>query len=58
MVAKGRQIQEWVPSAQNKKEILQKVMGPSGNLRAPTLKIKDTFIVGFHEETFLTCFDS
>lgn len=28
------------------------VIGPSGNLRAPTLKIGRTLIVGFDEETY------
>ena len=32
----------------DKAEILQHVMGPSGNLRAPTLRLNDEFIVGFN----------
>ena len=28
------------------------LMGPTGNLRAPTLRIGDTLVVGFSEETY------
>jgi hypothetical protein len=28
------------------------IMGPSGNLRAPTLRIGTTLVVGFHEEAY------
>lgn len=28
------------------------LIGPSGNLRAPTLKIGKNLMVGFHEETY------
>lgn len=27
-------------------------MGPSGNLRAPTFKVGDTYLVGFNEEMY------
>ncbi len=34
-------------------EELEKVMlGPSGNLRAPTVKVGKTLLVGFHEEAY------
>lgn len=28
------------------------IVGPSGNLRAPTLRIGKTLVVGFHQETY------
>ena len=28
------------------------VLGPTGNLRAPTLRAGKTLLVGFHEETY------
>ena len=28
------------------------VIGPSGNLRAPTLRVGKTWLVGFHAETY------
>ena len=33
-------------------ELLKLVVGPTGNLRAPTLRKGKTLIVGFHEETY------
>ena len=45
---KGKRQQEWKPTADDKKEILKDVIGPSGNLRAPTWRIGNEFIVGFN----------
>ena len=53
-VAKGKKLLEWNPATDNPKEILASVMGPSGNLRAPTWRIDDEFLVGFHEVTSVT----
>jgi len=36
----------------DKKEILKDVIGPSGNLRAPTWRIGNEFIVGFNPELY------
>ena len=33
-------------------ELLLLVMGPTGNLRAPTLRVGRTLLVGFNEEAF------
>lgn len=33
-------------------ELLGALLGPSGNLRAPTIKIDDRLLVGFNEEVF------
>ena len=38
--------------ADEKEDVLKRVMGPSGNLRAPTFRIKDQFIVGFNLEMY------
>src|SRR5438270_9914261 len=32
--------------------LLSKLIGPSGNLRAPTARIGKTLLVGFNEETY------
>jgi len=34
------------------------IVGPSGNLRAPTLKIGKTLIVGFHHDVYTEVLDS
>ena len=37
-------------------EFAKAVMGPSGNLRAPTLKVGKTFVVGFNAEGYEAIF--
>ena len=32
--------------------LLTHLLGPTGNLRAPTLKVGKTLLVGFHEATY------
>jgi arsenate reductase-like glutaredoxin family protein len=34
-------------------EMLSLLLGPTGNLRAPTLRVGKTLLVGFNEETYL-----
>ncbi len=36
---------------------LQAALGPSGNLRAPTLRLGTTFLVGFDESLWTRIFD-
>jgi hypothetical protein len=48
ITAKGKKVQNWNPQKDDKASILKQVMGPSGNLRAPTLHFKDMFIIGFN----------
>ena len=50
--AKGEKVQTWDPHRDERAAILQQVMGPSGNLRAPTLRVKDEFLVGFNAELY------
>ena len=33
-------------------DLAKGIMGPSGNLRAPTLKVGKTLLVGFHEDAY------
>ncbi len=51
IVAKGKAVQEHAggkPSA----AIVDALLGPTGNLRAPALRIGKTLLVGFHEEVY------
>lgn len=41
------------PNAETLKSVL---LGPTGNLRAPTFRIGRTLVVGFHEETYRSVF--
>lgn len=51
-VAKGRKVEYFKQVPAEKAAILKSVMGPSGNLRAPTFRFRDRFIVGFHAELY------
>lgn len=33
-------------------DLLAVLIGPSGNLRAPTIRIGSTLMIGFNEETY------
>ena len=47
-VAKGKKVDVFDPNVDSQDHILKAIMGRSGNLRAPTLQIGDTFFVGFN----------
>lgn len=50
--AKGKKVQKFNPKSDDKAEILKNVMGPSGNLRAPALQVKDAFVIGFNPDLY------
>ncbi len=51
-VAKGKKVVRFDVATDAKDEILKRVMGPSGNLRAPTYRAGDTVIVGFNLDLY------
>jgi len=55
-VAKGRKVLEFSPTVADKAVILKEVMGRSGNLRAPTLRVADELFVGFNEALYASNF--
>lgn len=57
LTGKGKKRQEWKPDYDDKANILKDVIGPSGNLRAPTWRIGNEFIVGFNPELYEEVFD-
>ena len=52
LTGKGKKRQEWNPASDDKANILKDVIGPSGNLRAPTWRIGNEIIVGFNPELY------
>jgi hypothetical protein len=52
IVARGKKVQEWEPGGKAKAEIVSALLGPTGNLRAPCLRVGGTLLVGFDEESF------
>lgn len=51
-VAKGKKFQRFEQIEQEKEAILKQVMGPSGNLRAPTYRVGDEYVVGFNSDLY------
>ena len=51
-VAKGKRVDVFDPTDGSQDDILAAVMGRSGNLRAPTLQVGDTFFVGFNQQLY------
>ena len=51
-VAAGKKILEFDPADADKEAMLKKITGPSGNLRAPTLRQGKVFYIGFHPEMY------
>ena len=52
VVAKGRRVETFVPTEDTQESILKAVMGRSGSLRAPTVRIGDSFFVGFNNALY------
>ncbi len=52
IVAKGRKIREFSGKEAAGEEA---VLGPTGNLRAPTIRVGRTLLVGFDEDTYARC---
>jgi len=57
-IAQGQKILEFLPTPENQTAVLQKAMGRSGNLRAPTMLIDDVYYVGFNVTLYESLFDS
>jgi len=55
IVAKGRKVTE-LPGGRATKAAVEALLGPTGNLRAPTVRVGDTLLVGFDEEAFEEAF--
>lgn len=51
-VANGRNITEFCPATADKDELLKKITGRTGNLRAPTLKCGRAFYIGYNEDIY------
>ena len=49
IVAKGKSVAEFATGAKASAECLDAMLGPTGNLRAPTLVAGKTVLVGFDE---------
>lgn len=58
IVAKGRKVESFEPAGKAPKAVVDAMLGPTGNLRAPTLRVGKTTLVGFDEEAYAGVFGS
>ncbi len=49
LVASGRKVDELNPAAMASDEVLAKITGRTGNLRAPALRRGTTFFIGYND---------
>lgn len=56
VIAKGQKTVQFAHVSEQQEDILKQMMGPSGNLRAPTLRIAGQFVVGFNAEMYSAIF--
>ena len=51
-VAKGKKLNEFEVGKKTSDEAVDAMLGPTGNLRAPTIRAGSTLLVGFNDEQF------
>ena len=52
VVAKGKRVEEFRPGAGADEDLLRGMLGPTGNLRAPLLRVGKAVLVGFDEDSY------
>ncbi|MDO9042710.1 MAG: ArsC family (seleno)protein [Desulfocapsaceae bacterium] len=52
IVAKGQKVQTYVPDLSVKDDLMHDVLGRTGNLRAPTVQVGNTYYVGYNENIY------
>lgn len=59
IVAKGKKVVtfDMIKARPSDSELLEAVLGPTGNLRAPAIRRGKTLLIGFNEETYRDVFD-
>ena len=52
IVCKGKKVDAFRPAGKAPANVVAAMLGPTGNLRAPTIRRGKTVLVGFNEEVF------
>jgi hypothetical protein len=52
IVAKGKKVSEFKPAGKAGSDVVEAMLGPTGNLRAPTIRAGKTVLVGFNEDVY------
>ena len=56
LVAKGKKTLEFDVATKVPKDAVDAMLGPTGNLRAPTLRVGKTIVVGYNDEMYARLF--
>jgi arsenate reductase-like glutaredoxin family protein len=52
IVARGKQVAEFATGGKASKDVVDAMLGPTGNLRAPLVRSGKTVLVGFDDEAW------
>jgi hypothetical protein len=52
VVAKGKKVTEFKPGGKAAAEVVAAMLGPTGNLRAPTARVGKVVLGGFNEDAY------
>jgi hypothetical protein len=56
LVAKGKKVEEFKTAGKAPKACVEAMLGPTGNLRAPCIKVGKTVVVGFNDDVYADVF--
>ena len=56
IVAKGKKVSEFAPGGKAPKAVVDAMLGPTGNLRAPCARAGKTVVVGFNADAYASIF--
>ena len=56
IVAKGKKVSEFAPGGKAPKAVVDAMLGPTGNLRAPCARAGKTVVVGFNADAYASVF--
>ena len=52
VIAKGKKVATFAIKGAPSDDVVDAMLGPTGNLRAPTMRVGKTVLVGFNEEQY------
>ena len=56
IAAKGKKVTEFSGDSLSSEQAVNAMLGPTGNLRAPTALVGETVLVGFNEDVYSSVF--
>lgn len=57
ITSKGKKVSEFSGESLSSQDAVKAMLGPTGNLRAPTARVGQTVVVGFNEDVYSSVFD-